>query len=131
MTLICLFFTCSITHLSRMKLKFSILINWTSLFPLNGIWVVFFILVQILIQHAVNKQWRPRACAAIFDVWSKLNEQILFQFYCYRFVGKVIERVNAKKTTFILFSFKYPLIASSVIIFIDFCNDNLFLSSQY
>ena len=44
------------THLSWME--FPTIINWASPFPSKGCWKVFFILIQILIENSVSKQWR-------------------------------------------------------------------------
>ena len=40
-------------------MEFPTLINWSGPFCLIGCWMVFFMLIQILIEHAVGKQWRP------------------------------------------------------------------------
>ena len=47
----------SICHLSQME--FPTIINWNNPFLFKGGWVVFFIFIQILIEHSANKQWRP------------------------------------------------------------------------
>ena len=47
---------CLLTHLSRVEFPTSI--NWTSLFTCSGLLVVFFIVIQIVIEYSVSKQWK-------------------------------------------------------------------------
>ena len=46
------------------RVDFPMLIKRTSTFSLKGSWVVFFIFIQILIEHSVSKQWEARSDAA-------------------------------------------------------------------
>ena len=48
-----------VTHLCRME--FPTVINWTSPFPFSRVveWIFVFILIQMLIEQYVTKQWRP------------------------------------------------------------------------
>ena len=52
-------------------MRFPILINWTSLFPFQGLLGgIFFISIKISTEHSVSKQWRPWSDAAYCGVWS-------------------------------------------------------------
>ena len=47
-----------LTHLSQME--FPTVINWICpFFRFKGFWVVFFIVIPILIEQSISKQWRP------------------------------------------------------------------------
>ena len=68
----------------------------------------------------VNTGQFTRTCVWSFLLKRKWIHKHCFIFHCYRSVGKVIEEVNAQKTTFMIFSFRYLLVAPPVIIIIGF-----------
>ena len=57
-----------LTHLSRME--FPTVIKWQVHFLYKGCWVVFYICIQISIEHSVSKQWRPWSGVAFCGVCS-------------------------------------------------------------
>ena len=53
------FLKCPSTYMHSRMVQFPTPINWTITILFKGLWVVGFIFIQVLIENAVNKQWRP------------------------------------------------------------------------
>ena len=79
-----------LTHLNRMESP--TVIKWNSQFLLiKGCWVVFFIFIQISIEHAVRKQWRPQNAASDVDLrclpmHRKKDARLIWVKQCKRYI---------------------------------------------
>ena len=53
-----------------------------SILDLKVCWVVFFIFIQILIEHSVSKQWKPWSADTTFCGFSMPTKRMLGLFHC-------------------------------------------------